>query len=336
VRVDYATSNGTATAGTDYTAVSGTLVFGQGVSTQTINVPFTADNVNEADETINLTLSNAQGTGTLGVTNKTVLTIVNDDYPRLGLTLANQSVVEGAGQMNISVVRTGDPSLAVAVEFATGDAAGTAPCDTFNGRASSRCDYAPKSGTLQFAAGETSKTISIPVVDDGLIEGTESFSIRLTNPTGAFLGQIFTSTLSITDNEITGVPTPLKLALDESGTEPNQAVAFDSVLFLKDPFTVISEGNLLNQGQDRNTRVIIFLANLQLAQNEVPSSVIVSLLDSSAHTSEVGAEIVQPIPYFNFTQVIFRLPDNLAPGTYTLKVKAHGQESNAGTIRIKS
>lgn len=333
VKVDYATSNGTATAGTDYTAASGTLVFGNGVFTQTISVPFTADNVNEPDETINLTLSNVQGTGTLGVPNKTVLTIVNDDYPRVGFTLANQSASEGAGQMNVSVVRTGDPSLVVSVDFSTGDAAGTAPCDNFAGRASFRCDYAPRSGTLQFAAGETSKTIAIPLVDDGLVEGTERFSIILLNPTGAFLGSISTATLLITDNEVTGVPAPLKLALDESGPDPNQATAVDSILLLRDPFTVIA-GNLLNQGQDRNTRVIVFLTNLQLAQNELASSVVVNLLDSQGQSYEIGAEAVQPVPYFNFTEVIFRLPDNLSPGTATLKVKAHGQESNAGTIRI--
>ena len=334
VMVDYTTSDGTATAGTDYTPVSGTLVFGNGVGMLTINVPLAADSGNEPDETINLTLSNARGTGTLGAPNKTVVTILNDDSPRLEFTLANQSVAEGAGQLNVSVVRTGDPAPAVAVDFGTGDSAGTAPCNTFVGRASSRCDYAPRGGTLQFAAGEIHKTISIPIVDDGLVEGTENFSIRLVNPTGAFLGSISIATLSITDNEVTGVSPALKLALDESGPNPNQATAFDSILFLRDPFTVISEGNLLNQGQDRNTRVIIFLTNLQLAQGELSSSVIVSLLDSKGQSYEIGAEAVQPIPYFNFTQVIFRLPDNLSPGTCTLKVKAHGQESNAGTIRI--
>jgi hypothetical protein len=42
------------------------------------------------------------------------------------------------------------------------------------------------------------------------------------------------------------------------------------------------------------------------------------------------------LPYFNFTQVVFRLPDNLADGLYTIKVKAHGRESNSATIRIRS
>jgi hypothetical protein len=72
-----------------------------------------------------------------------------------------------------------------------------------------------------------------------------------------------------------------------------------------------------------------------LEQNESSSSIIVHLVDSNAQNHEIGAEAVQPIPYFNFTQVIFRLPDNLPPGTCTIKVKAHGQESNLGTIRIK-
>ena len=129
---------------------------------------------------------------------------------------------------------------------------------------------------------------------------------------------------------------PFKLVLDESGPDPQQAAALDSVLFLRDPFPVVNAGNLLNQASDKNTRVILFVTNLQLAQGESSASVIVKLISSNHQPYEIPAEDVRLVPNSNFTQIIFRLPDNLAPGTCTIKIKAHGHESNSGTIRIKS
>ena len=128
----------------------------------------------------------------------------------------------------------------------------------------------------------------------------------------------------------------LQLLLDESGPEPNQAAALDSLLFLSHPFSVVNAANMLNQGTDRNTRVIVFVTNLQLTQNETASSVIVNLVDGNQQSYEVAADDVRLVPGFNFTQVIFRLPDHLAPGTCGIKVKAHGQETNVGMLRIGS
>lgn len=131
------------------------------------------------------------------------------------------------------------------------------------------------------------------------------------------------------------LPAP-QLMLDESGPGPQQAAALDAMLSFRDPFPVVNSTNLLNQGPDKNTRVALFVANLQLVQGETASSVIVNLVGSNNESYNLPAEDVRPVPGFNFTQVVFRLPDTLMPGTCTIKVKAHGQESNPGTIRIKS
>jgi uncharacterized protein (TIGR03437 family) len=117
--------------------------------------------------------------------------------------------------------------------------------------------------------------------------------------------------------------------------EANQVAAIDSLLFLRDPFPVSNPANVLNQSADKNTRVILFVTNLQLGQGEPASSVIVNLVGSNSASYEITAEDVRAVPNANFTQVRFRLPDNLAAGTATLKVKAQGRESNSGTIRIK-
>jgi hypothetical protein len=133
----------------------------------------------------------------------------------------------------------------------------------------------------------------------------------------------------------TTTPPPFQLLLDESGPASNQAAALDSILFLRDPFPIVNGADLLNLGVDRNTRVIIFLTNLQLAQGETSSSVVVNLIDSNNQSYDIAAEDVRPVPNVAFTQVIFRLPNNLPVGTSTIIIKAHGQLSNAGTIRIR-
>jgi hypothetical protein len=123
-------------------------------------------------------------------------------------------------------------------------------------------------------------------------------------------------------------PLPLLLMLDESGPDPSRAVAIDSQLFLRDPFPVINPDNMLNQGPDKNTRVTVFVKNLQVAQSKA-SSIVVSLNGQS-----LVAEQARTVPYNNMEQVTFRLPDGLASGVYTIKVKTPGRESNSGTITI--
>jgi len=135
---------------------------------------------------------------------------------------------------------------------------------------------------------------------------------------------------------IGGQTLPPQLILDGSGPGAQQAAALDATLFLRDPFPVVNTHNLLNQGPDKNTRVVLLVTNLQLVQGETASSVIVNLTGSNNEVYNLPAEDVRPVISSNFTQVVFRLPDALAPGTCTIKVKARGQESNPGTIRIRS
>ena len=85
---------------------------------------------------------------------------------------------------------------------------------------------------------------------------------------------------------------------------------------------------------DRNTRVAIFAVNLTLNQNETASSVLVNLVDNGGQSRDIPAEDVRPILNSNFTQVTFRLPDDLPAGNCVVAIKAHNQTSNIGRIRI--
>jgi len=103
-------------------------------------------------------------------------------------------------RVNITVPRTGDTSGAASVSFATIDDAGLQNCNVFNGTASPRCDYENTQGTMNFAAGETSKSFSVAIVADSYAKGNLTFRVALSNPTGATLGSPSIAPVTILDN----------------------------------------------------------------------------------------------------------------------------------------
>lgn len=118
-------------------------------------------------------------------------------------------VKEGQGGAAVQFTRLGNTSSPATVSYATSDTAGLTDCNVINGVASSRCDYESSVGTVTFAAGESSKTISIPIVDDAYAEGPETFTISLSNPSGVTLGPPSAATITINDNETVNGPNPI-------------------------------------------------------------------------------------------------------------------------------
>lgn len=134
---------------------------------------------------------------------------------------------------------------------------------------------------------------------------------------------------------VASTPIPRNQILVEESGDNNRVAALDAALLLRDPFPVINGNGLFNSGSDRNTRVMVFVTNLDLAPGETASSVVVTLVDSNNQTRDVPAEDVRRVPGFDFTQVTFKLPIDLHIGTCTVTVKAHGLVSSVGTIRIR-
>jgi len=97
------------------------------------------------------------------------------------------TVDEGAGSLTATVVRTDGVATTASVDFATSSNA-SATCGTANGFASEKCDYLAEAGTLHFAVGETSKTITVFINDDGYVEGPETFTLTLSNAVGTSIG----------------------------------------------------------------------------------------------------------------------------------------------------
>ena len=180
--VDYAdTSSGTATSGTDYTAVTaGTLTFAAGVTTQTITIQVKGDVVDEGNETVVIELSNATtGTGIGGA--RGTGTIVDND-PKFSIDDA--SVTEGdSGTANLvfTVWLSGAGATQYTVNYA----------DTGSGTATSGTDYtAVTAGTLTFAAGVRSQTITVPVRGDTMKEEDETVVIELSSaPSGTTISK---------------------------------------------------------------------------------------------------------------------------------------------------
>jgi glucose/arabinose dehydrogenase len=124
---------------------------------------------------------------------------------------ATKTVVnEGQGSAKIAITRFGDTSAGASVSYATNDAAGVVNCGVINGLASLRCDYSTTLGTLNFAAGETTKEISIPIIDDVYAEGNETFTITLNGASGTVLGSPASATVTIIDNDtVNGSSNPI-------------------------------------------------------------------------------------------------------------------------------
>jgi Calx-beta domain-containing protein len=136
--------------------------------------------------------------------------LVNPAASTMQFNVSSMSVAEGSASSptdaTVTVTRSGDTSFPASVNYATSDTSGANPCGAITGIASSRCDYIATSGTLNFAANETSKQISIPIWSDSYTEGSEVFTMNLTNASGlnASVGGPATITITITDSGFTG------------------------------------------------------------------------------------------------------------------------------------
>ncbi len=196
VTVHYATSDGSAHAPGDYQTESGTLTFdpsGPGATTQTFTVPIVNNGAVDGNRTVNLTLSAAGGGGTLGGQKTAVLTIVDDEIA-LQFSQASYSAGEG-GSATITVTRSGPAQYPVGVTYTV-----------LPGSATPGADYGGLStAPLAFAANQTSRTFTIPTVNDKLAEGPETVLLQLSSPTvGAILGPRQTAVLTIVDNDAGG------------------------------------------------------------------------------------------------------------------------------------
>jgi Ca2+-binding RTX toxin-like protein len=177
--VNYATANGTAAAGSDYTAAAGTVSFAAGQATATVQVLVINDTLVESAETLTLNLSG--GTNVTIGDGQGVGTIKSEDVapppPPPTVAVNDVSVNEGAGTLVFTVTRSGDLTGSSTVNYATA-----------NGTATAGSDYTATVGTVTFAAGQATATVTVQITNDTLVESPEIITLNLSGGTNVSIG----------------------------------------------------------------------------------------------------------------------------------------------------
>ncbi len=196
VNVNYTTANGTGKSGTDYTSTSGTLSFASGETSKTFTVSVTDDSSVDGNKTFTITLSGQTGGAGLGSMATTTISLLDDETDdfstgtgSLKFSKATYDTTEGSGKADVIVQRITGNKGTVSVNYAT-----------VSGTAFSGVDFTSTSGTVTFAPGETSKTITIPVTKDTSSESGDNFYVELSGPTAnALLATPYSTMVTIYD-----------------------------------------------------------------------------------------------------------------------------------------
>lgn len=189
----------TAQAGLDFTqptfngrANTGQVTFENGELTKTFTIPIIDDQLLEGNEAFSVGLQNPSAGATLGAPRTMLVTLIdNDGAPVISVSEPALTISEGAASATITIQRSGSLSAPATVQFATS-----------NGTATAGSDYQATSGTVSFAIGQAVQTITIPLIGDGIAENSETFTVTLSNPSGATLGSHSTATVTILDNDL--------------------------------------------------------------------------------------------------------------------------------------
>ena len=198
---------GTATAGTDYnvtptfsngvTLAGGNLTVPAGVTSFTMTVPTIDNALNEATETYNISVGGVSAVGTI---------TDNDATPTLSIN--DVTVDEAAGTASFTVTLSAASGRTVTVGY-----------NTSNGIATAGNDYSNSTGTLTFAPGTTTQTITVPITNDTLYEGVvgETFNVNLVTPTNATISDA-SGVGTIIDNDAAPTITSVTAATQTEGT----------------------------------------------------------------------------------------------------------------------
>ena len=218
---------------------TGTVSFAAGETTKTITVNVAGDSLVEPDEGFTVTLSGASGGAAIGVATATGA-ILDDDgtagAATLSIKAASATKAEGASgastPFTFTVTRTGNTAIAASASWAvTGSSADMAGPSDFVGRVM-------PTGTVSFAAGETTKTITVNVAGDSLVEPDNGFTVTLSGASGGAAIGVATATGAIlNDDSATGAAT---LSIKAASATKAEGASGASTPFT---FTVTRTGN---------------------------------------------------------------------------------------------
>ncbi len=326
VSFDYRTSDVTALAGSDYTAVNtemagqGRVTILPGATTATISIDVHGDLDIEPDETLLVTLVNPDS-ATLGDAEATG-TIINDDPP--SISIADATVTEGNSgtvQMQFTVtLNKPNPLAPITVQF-----------QTQGGSATLGVDFVDASGSLTFDPNETTKMITVDINGDTLSEANETFLVNLTNPSGAILGRA-QATGTITDDD------PLPTVSINSPTAVTENAGVTPIVFTVTlsaesgqdvlvPFSTANATAMAGQDYVAQTNGM-----LTIPAGQLTGTISIALLDDTADEPDQTFNVVLGTPIGATVATgtgVGTILDNDAPPTISI-ANSSVAEGNAG------
>ncbi|KJV05406.1 Calx-beta domain-containing protein [Methylocucumis oryzae] len=299
VSLTYSTQNGSAEAGSDFVASSGSLSFAPGETAKTVTVTLINDNLAETAEAFNLVLSNLVGATALDLTG-TAIIAANDKTPISVSALSINDIVVGESQTYAD--------FTISLDAPNTDTV-TVSYQTQNGTAIFNNDGFGTSGKLTFAPGEVVKTVRVTLNNDTQAEVSENFGLVLFTPSSNATIVRNSGLATIIDNDAaTGTPVVSisDLVLDEASGQASFAVTLDkpstSVVAMNfttqngsakagSDFTSTSGALTFAPGETAKT-ITVFIQNDSLAENDEDFSVVLSNLSGATVLDTVGQAII--------------------------------------------
>jgi ELWxxDGT repeat protein len=355
--VDVVLSGGTAIAGTDYTGGPLTITFNPGETTKTVPIEILGDGFFEPDETVNLSLANFVGGGTAGTQATAVFTIANDDQvPIYDFSAATYSYAENAAPNTVTVTinRTGNTNIASSLNLVLNPGA-TNP-------ATAGTDFTAGPIPVSFAIGETTKTVTIALVDDAIPELDETIALSLANfDNGGIAGTQSTAVFTITNDDLAPVydfsaatysyaenaaPNTITVTINRTGNT-NIASTLDLVLNpgATNPATVgtdFAAGPIPVSFAVGETTKTVTITLVDDAIPELDETIALSLANfnngGSAGTTQSTAILTitndDASPVYDFSAATYSYAENAAPNTVTVTINRTGNTLIASTLDL--
>jgi hypothetical protein len=237
ITVNY-TLSGSATNGSDYSSLPGTVNFAAGVSSATVTVTPTDDNIFEGTETAILTLTTGTGYA-LDLITSAVVNIADNDLPSISLAVSPASVVEdGPSNLVYTFTRTGSTANALTVNYTVGGNA-TFNTDYTQTGASS---FTATTGNITFAAGSSTATLTVDPTADTTVETDETVVLTLATAPGYTINTPAAVTGTITNDDSSALPVISVAATDASAAETATGITANP-----GQFTLTRLGGNINQ-----------------------------------------------------------------------------------------
>ena len=195
---------------------------------------------------------------------------------------------------------------------------------TQNGTAIGNVDFGAGTIVLNFQPGQTSQLLTVFIIGDTVVEGTEEFFMNLSNPVNATIGDGQGKGTIIDDDTF--------LLLTQTGSQ--RGAALDSVFLTHESFPTVS--NMSFFSSDTRTRVAVFAIGLKLAAGETASAVTATAEDSVGTIRPLTVEFVGRVPGNTWlTEVVLKMTDQITTaGDLKIKLSLHGTSTNTVLVAV--